>query len=387
VAGFVFGLVFAAGVKQFRFEERFVDAAIEAKAIQHENLDLEAALEARSKGQLDASEAKLLDLLKKTPGDFDVAMAYWDVRRDIGDVTPAFPHVQRVFWNALRRGDLDVVDMRWPEVLEMAPGGAVDPAMAIRVVETLGESLPESLLRETVEAGAAGVGPSTPGGVLVRLTRVAMTVGAVSARSLAEKALASSEVPGEARSEIEALLADLPEAVVEEAQPPDPHEIPAPGGDLDQSMDQEASPFLSPAPVEHQLEIMEATATVWDFGILTISVGGQERPMNLSQVQAIAVGGIVEPDRTPYIIIDLMIDGPWSKRVKLRVVRLRSTAFDPSALVEGADPMSCFRTLLKEMVDVSGAAPLPDPDSAVGKPFKRFASVREYEQEVIGLTS
>ncbi len=374
VAGFLFGMVVAAGIKQFKFEERVVDTALDARAVQHENLDLEAALEARSRGQLEASEAQLLALLKKDPGDFDVAMAYWDVRRDIGDVAPAFPFVQRALWNALRRGDHEVVDSRWSEVMEMAPGGAIDPAMAARVLETLGDSLPEHVLRDTVEAGAAGVTSATPGGVLARLARVGVALGAPSARTLAEKTLVAPEVLDETRTEIEELLAGSPAPVSPEV---------AAAAAVDE-VDEKPRAL---APEDHELEIMEAVPTDWDFGILTISVGGKDRPMNLSQVQAIAVGGIVVPDQAPMVIIDLMIDGPWSKRAKLRTVRLRSTAFDPCAFADGPDPMSCFKRLLVEMIDMSGAAPLPDPSAAVGNPFKRFSSVQEYEQEVIGVHS
>ena len=151
VAGFVFGLVVAAGVKQLKIEEKFVDKAIEARSVQHENLELEAALAARSKGELETADSQLLALLKEDPGDFDVAMAYWDVRRDLGDIAPAFPFVQRAFWNALRRGDLEVVEMRWPEVLEMAPEGAIDPAMAARVIETLRDTC-----RSTLEGDSQG---------------------------------------------------------------------------------------------------------------------------------------------------------------------------------------------------------------------------------------
>lgn len=109
--------------------------------------------------------------------------------------------------------------------------------------------------------------------------------------------------------------------------------------------------------------------------------------MNLNQVQAIAVGGIVEPGQAPFVMVDLMLDAPWSKRVKLRVVRLCSTAFDPSGMAGGPDPMSCFKQMLVEMFEVSDAAPLPDPDAAVGNPFRRFVSISEYEMEVIGLRS
>lgn len=388
VAGFVFGIAAAVGVKQLKFEEKYVETALEAHAIQHQNLDLEAALEARRAGEMKKAEEILLSQLKANPGDFDVAMAYWDVRRDVGDIAPAVPFVLRVFRDVLRKGESDLVALRWPEILEMAPPGSVDPVLALRVVETLGDELEESLRRATVDAGAAGATSATPAGVLARLTRAGAAVGSASTRGLAEQALASPDLPYETRTEIEKLLAG-PVASVAPATPPpasSPAPVPAPEVDGREPADEAMAPPPL-APEDHQLEIMEAVPTAWENGVLTLSVDGKSRPMSLSQVQAVAVGGIVEPGQAPLVIIDLMLDAPWSKRVKLRILRFRSTAFDPSALAEGPDPMSCFKRLLVEMLEVSDAVPLPDPTAAVGNPFRQFAGIPEYELEVLGLTS
>lgn len=383
VAGFVYGLVIAAGVKQLKFEEKYVDTALEAQSIQHQNLDLEEALEARQSGQAEKAEEILLSQLKGNPGDFDAAMAYWDVRRDIGDVAPAVPFILRVFRDALRKGQHDLVAPRWPEILEMAPAGSIDPGLAAKVAEVLAEELGEGGLQATIDAAAAGVTPSTPSGLLARLTRVGAAVGASSARNLAERALASMDLPEETRAEIEGLvvgpLASVVPASVPEEQPP----VAAKALETDETVE----PTITLAPEDHQLEIMEAVPTAWEDGVLTLLVGGKSRPMALNQVLAIAVGGIVQSGQAPFVIVDLMLDAPWSKRVKLRVIRLSSTAFDPSGLAEGPDTMSCFRQLLVEMLEVSDAAPLPDPDAAVGNPFQRFAAISDYEREVIGLTS
>ncbi len=383
VAGFVYGLVIAAGVKQLKFEEKYVDTALESQAIQHQNLDLEEALDARQRGQLEKAEEILLSQLKANPGDFDAAMAYWDVRRDIGAVAPAVPFVLRVFRDVLRKGQHDLVTPRWPEILEMAPPGSIDPSLAARVAETVGDELGEHTLQATVDAGAAGVTPETPVGVLARLTRVGAAVGACSARTLAEQALASMDLPNETRAEIEGLVAGPLASVGPASAPEEPSPVTATALETDESVE----PTITMAPEDHQLEIMEAVPTAWEDGVLTLSIGGKSRPMALNQVQALAVAGIAQPGQAPFVIVDLMLDAPWSKRVKLRIIRLSSKAFDPSGLVEGPDPMSCFRQLLVEILEVSDAAPLPDPDAAVGNPFQRFAAISDYEQEVIGLTS
>ncbi len=377
VAGFVFGMVVAVGIKQLKIEERFVETAFEARSIQHENPDLEAALGARAAGDAAAADRLLVEHLKKDPGDFDAAMAYWDVRRDLGDVGPALPVIQRAFRDALRRGEHEVVESRWPEVVEMAPAGTIDPVTAARIADTFSTSFSTRLLQETVDAAALSVTDATPSGVVVRLARAGVVAGSNAVAALAQRALASPDLPDETRAELEKLLGEIQK---EQKQ--------APPAEIEEEPVEKPEPAVPSrlAPEDHVLEIIEAVPVAWNAGTLKIAISGRQRSMDLSQVQAIGVGGIVEPGKTPYVLVDLMIDGPWSKRIKLRILRLRSSRFDPCTIVDGSDAMECFRHLLREMVSFSGAVPLPDPDGAVGKPFRRFESVRQYELEVIGLS-
>ncbi len=46
---------------------------------------------------------------------------------------------------------------------------------------------------------------------------------------------------------------------------------------------------------------------------------------------------------------------------------------------------SAFQSLLDEMIGKSEAVPLPDPESARGRPFRSFNSLDEYQREVLGV--
>jgi len=68
-------------------------------------------------------------------------------------------------------------------------------------------------------------------------------------------------------------------------------------------------------------------------------------------------------------------------------VRLTSDTFDPRAIVGGDDAMGALQTLLDQILRISDAVPLPDPDAARGRPFRSFGSLEEYQREVLGVTS
>jgi hypothetical protein len=63
---------------------------------------------------------------------------------------------------------------------------------------------------------------------------------------------------------------------------------------------------------------------------------------------------------------------------------MRSDAFDPAALFPGrSDAGQALCALLAELLDRSGAVPLPDPDSALGVRPQRFASLADFEAAVL----
>jgi hypothetical protein len=120
---------------------------------------------------------------------------------------------------------------------------------------------------------------------------------------------------------------------------------------------------------------------------LVFQVDGATRRLSLPRIEAIAVGGVARSGKRPFVVVDLMLDPPWSDRRDLRVVRLLSTDFDPRTLAPGADAPEAFRGLVGRLIELSGAAMLPDPDGARGRPFRTFASLPEYECMVVGVSA
>jgi len=109
--------------------------------------------------------------------------------------------------------------------------------------------------------------------------------------------------------------------------------------------------------------------------------------IDLATVQVIAVCGIARAAQKPVVLVDLLLDSPWGDRPKLRVIRMTSDTFDPRLLVGGDDGMTAFQIWLDRLLETSDAVPLPDPDSARGKPFQSFSTIDAYEKEVLGITT
>jgi hypothetical protein len=66
------------------------------------------------------------------------------------------------------------------------------------------------------------------------------------------------------------------------------------------------------------------------------------------------------------------------------VIRLRGDRFDPRRLFPGhASAVDALRSLVKILIERADATPLPDAESADGRPFASFESPEAYHRKVL----
>jgi membrane associated rhomboid family serine protease len=374
VWGFAFGLAVAGAIRHYRVEERFVHEAIESKITLVDNTAVDRAMEAGKEGRVGEAFDLLNAELRSHPNNLDAALALWNLAIAHGRAPAAAPFLVRLMRQAVREEDPSLVLNHWHELLAGVPDLRVDPPLAARVAEILHNHGRHEEVVETVGLAAESLQSDTACAVITRLAQVAVATHAPSAAVLIDAALAHPELTPEARSELEALASALPprapESVSDPAEPEPVDEVPS----------------TEVVEVEHTLQVMAAVPVNLEDGALTIEVQGVSRRMALSQIKAISVGGVRPPDRRPFLVVDLMLDPPWSERGQLRVIRLSSTDFDPRRLVAGVDDsLQAFRELLEGLLTSTEAVPLPDPNSACGQPFRTFESVESYERDVLGV--
>ncbi len=380
VAGFAFGVGVALAIRRWHVEERFIHHAIEGKITLVDNTVVDQALAARDEGRSEDAEAMLRDRLAEDPDNVDLVVAAWNLAVERGDAERAAPAMLRVIRKALREGDADLACLYWPELLAALPDTAVDLATGTRMAELLVERSEPRLARETVDRAASGADlGTTPPGILVRLARLASLLSAEPAARLRAAALASPELPEEARLELERVLVEARETPPEDVRPAMVEVV---------ESDEPVVPTLpAPPPPAHLLRLVEAVPTRLGAAGIDLEIGGGHRTLLLADIQAIAVAGIARPGGRPYLLVDLLLDPPWSDSRAVRVVRLLGSAFDPRKVVGGDNALAAFRTFLDQLLHASEAVPLPDPESARGNPFRVFPTLEDYEHEALGGSS
>jgi membrane associated rhomboid family serine protease len=134
-----------------------------------------------------------------------------------------------------------------------------------------------------------------------------------------------------------------------------------------------------------RLRMIEAVPRAIGESVARFAVGAAVHRLDLDQVEAIAVGAVEQPGGRPFIVIDLLLDPPWDDDVSLRLVRLRSSTFDPRAIVGGEDAMEALTRLLDRLLASCEAEPLPDAEHLRSPGATTYTSLEEYQREVLGV--
>ncbi len=374
VWGFVFGVVVACAIAYFRIEERFIHRSIESKVTLVENTSVEDAAALAEAGDRDGAKVALKRELATHPENVDAAIALWNLCFQDGDVATSLPHILSAIGRAVRSGEDQFVTTHWLEVLDSGCAADVDPGLGARIAEMLRKESRIDEAAATLDLAAKGVDESTPAGVVLRLARLAVDLGSEQAPVLASTALSHPDLPPEAREEFEPVAAL--------AGP-----VPVVGSTPDGSEPSAAEDAAGDEPVVHSVVAKRVVPRRLDGRTLEVEVDGKRHVIDLATVQVIAVCGIARAAQKPVVLVDLLLDSPWGDRPKLRAIRMTSDTFDPRLLVGGDDGMQAFQTWLDRLFEISEAVPLPDPNSARGKPFRSFSTIDAYEKEVLGITT
>lgn len=289
--------------------------------------------------------------------------------------------------------------------------------------------------------------PALTPGLAFHLFKEAREIDPESARRTAEIALASSELHEVKRQELERFLAEVgPDAAAREELPdpvhptpgygaaptapceleeqpelkvddPDTFEIasePAPEGEVETVSQatgpdsEDAEPVLPPlspdevvdaarrlvdrhgplstetvpTPDHDGIHVLRAVPVDFEENALVLQLpGGRASRIGWKEIQALSVARVSPDGETPVIVIDCILNWRRRKQERMRLVRFYAADFVPADFVDAAEPsLSAFLTDLFERCQ---AAPLPDPESALGVRFAVFDDLESYQREVL----
>jgi membrane associated rhomboid family serine protease len=402
VGGFLFGAGAALVVRSARLEERFIHPAIEAKVtLARGNPVVEEAARSRAAGDVEGAFAVLEAESRQRPDDPDVAVAFWDAAVALQRPDDAAPALARAIRRLSAGETLPSALGYWVELTRLVPGAVVDPATLLRFVPRLRADKREGEASRALRAAASPAGRALLPAQAVRVFELALESDPAVALAAAKRALESAELPAPTRTRLEQQLPALELAAaaappLPEAPPPPPPPL-ARAAPADRSIALDLEPEESPvreAPTAaagpllqlrwSDLKVADAVPTGLDETALSIELpGGRAGRLELSKIEAIAVGSVGELAPKPVILVDLLLNHSQLGDGVLRLVRLRSDRFDPRRLAQGATALEAFCAFLNLLASRTNAALLPDPESFRGGAFSHFADLASWQRDVL----
>ncbi|MEM9556152.1 MAG: hypothetical protein AAGC60_17980 [Acidobacteriota bacterium] len=298
--------------------------------------------------------------------------ALWDLAVRIDREDEAAPAFLRCIRRELR-SDPGLAAFHWFELVDrLDEPPAIDLPLRLGLARAmlLDPDLEESAARMLEELDDDATRPAA---LRLGLAQAAVRARSASAETLTAGALSIPGLPEAERAALAEQLASARAAGLRKSL---------------QEADAEGPIELAAMDVERSLQLFEAVPHAVDGAKLALELPGQgRRRIAIDKVQALAAVRIDPGNAAAYVLIDLLMDSLWSDVERLRTIRLRTRDFEPRALVpDAADSQLALQTLLRNLLAVSGAQPLPDASSAVGEPFHTFATERAYETQVLEIT-
>jgi membrane associated rhomboid family serine protease len=378
VWGFIFGMAVAAVVGRLGIDRRLgTDDDDESAADSRAVVD---ALEVARSGRVDEAVATLRQILSDNPDNVDAALALWQVCTDHSRASEGAPALLGVVRRAARARDDDSVIENWGKLVAGSPRTTIEPVLALRIVEILDKHRSDELLVDTFGRVDATMIDHAPPGVMARLATLAVNHRSGAAERLLAKALASGELSSDTRSRLETMASTLASNT---EVPPTPPSVEVAGGPESAPVGG-TPPAVELRPAE-RLKVAEGVPRSLDDAALTLDLDRGRCRLALGNVRAVAVGAVKADRKRPFLVVDLLLDEPHDGSADLRLVRLRSTSFDPRSLVGGDNAMAAFTELLRFLVSSSGGTPLPDAAAMANPATRSYRSIAEYQQVVLGV--
>jgi membrane associated rhomboid family serine protease len=211
IGGFVFGVGAAMGMAHWKVEERHVNPNIEGKVNRTvvDNHAVDAALEAQAAGDPQRAYEVLSAEVRRAPSNRDAALAFWSVAVELNRAAEAAPSLLRSIQHELRSGDPDLALEDWVEVSQKVPDLTVEPALLIRIAQSLAELDHGEEAAIALRRALLACGPEPNPALLVKIARLAARVDPRLARGAARVALSRPELDPGMRVETEQLLDEL----------------------------------------------------------------------------------------------------------------------------------------------------------------------------------
>ena len=117
--------------------------------------------------------------------------------------------------------------------------------------------------------------------------------------------------------------------------------------------------------------------------LLMSLTGGRTARIAYERIEAVAVGQVNDEDGAPEVLADLVLSPKAGAPVGLQLVRIAARDLDsPTGIEAGSAGPVSLKAALLEILDQSGAKPIPNPDAIAGFMVPTFESSQAFAEDL-----
>lgn len=387
VWGFIFGAIFAAGMKYLKIEEKYINPIIQAETtyVNPSYTRYEEAMELKFAGKMDEAYAVLKEAARLDGADAEVMEAFWNMSVGNGKTNEAAPCFTRFIQKETINRQLDKATIHYRQLKEALPEAVISNQSLIVLMEYLvqrDEKKEAGLLAAEV---SRAIDVNAPAGLLLQFSDLALQLDP----ALAERAIAFCnghlDIPESKKAELKAKLAAAKVRKSEidaSAGVPMPSTAPpSPVTGAPWGPGQGALPISKPVSVN--ITVTPVVPLEMKGAVMTVKlekVGARALPLN--KIKAISSAHITSQGERKFLLIDLFLDDPAlpAQNNTVRTVRIFSLHFNARAFFpEIVSPVEAYRKFIVTLLECTGARPHPDPETARLVKVSAFPTIKAYE--------
>ncbi len=357
------------------------------------------AMRAREAGRPREALELLTRHLATEPDAYEVAVAAWEVARELGRDAEITASLLRVIRIELRRGLAAAAIDHWLDLVRGGIPERTEAALLIHIALLLREHDHKAEAVRALRFALEHSDDRANHVIAMRIARAARGLDPGTSETAAWRALGSIELSLKDRQALEDLIGELLAtpaartawlARAREKAAPQPAIQAARGSHVTEVDLEPAAATSRPASIEIETDnrVLDAVLAVpvelADSGIEIQTQQGQKKLVRYERIEAVSVAAVHGIGPKPVILVDLVLNWMTPKSEMLRVIRLRGDQFDPRRVLAGqGSAADALRVFVKTVLERSNAIPLPDRAAALGRPFASFDELAIYHRAVL----
>jgi hypothetical protein len=379
----------ALGLRASGIESKYVAPKVEATFTWQQHPAIQKAAEALERKQLATAQAGYREALAADPNNLDAQFGLVKVALLERGTSEAARELDPLLTRLIARSEQDKAVPLIEDILPQLDPKQLRPAFAYKIAQII-EAAPEGLrpLGERFYARAGEAGAVLGAKAYLRAAAIALAApnGADAALRHLAAAEAIPEIPGACKAQVAKL-----KATAERKLPP----AIAVAEGTSQTADVISLNRMSTRPAPSAFEPSGQTKPVIlpcrlnrisEAG-LDVDVQSRNAMVAWNRVEAIGVGiipgGPGGPSQKNLVVTDLVVSSKANGGPRT-VLRIPGGALGLDTLFPGIRPHEAFHQLISELLNRSGARPLPSIDGMQSGNYPRFADISELESTFYG---